>query len=125
MDNAVWIVIAVIAALVLIAGLLVGRRKRDVHRHAEAEEIRERLRREEAEVHRRESLAAETEALARSARAQADAKAAEAERLHSAAESHRGEISASREKLDQQRRQAEALDPRGAGSEGRSGRPGS
>jgi LPXTG-motif cell wall-anchored protein len=125
MDNTVWIVIAVIAALVLIAGLLVGRRRRDVHRHAEAEEIREHLRLDEAEVRHRGSLAAETEALARSARAQADAKAAEAERLHSAAESYRGEVSASLEKLDQQRQRAEALDPLPSEPAPRSGRPGS
>lgn len=114
-DNAVWIVIAVIAALAVLAVLLwAGRRQRDVRRHAQAQELREQLRREDAEVRHRESLAAETEARARAAQAEAEAKAAEAARLQHVAQGHRAEVSSSREELDERRAHADALDPRGA-----------
>lgn len=120
MDNAVWIVIAVIAALALTAALLwAGRRKRATQRRAEADEIRQRLRHEDAEVRQRESVAVETEARARAATAEADAKSAEAERLHNAAELHRTEVTASREQLTQRHQQADALDPRSAADRGR------
>jgi FtsZ-interacting cell division protein ZipA len=115
MNNAVWIVIAVIAALVLIAALLwAGGRKRAARHRNEAEEIREQLRHEDAEVRSRESIAVETEARARAAAAEADAKSAEAERLHDAAQAHRSDVIASREQLAQRHQQAEALDPRGS-----------
>ena len=66
-DNALWVVVAV-AALVAIGLLLwTVRRQRDAQRRAEAEELREQLRREDAAVRHRESIAAETEARARAA----------------------------------------------------------
>jgi len=112
-DNALWVVVAV-AALVAIGLLLwTVRRQRDAQRRAEAEELREQLRREDAAVRHRESIAAETEARARAAQAEAEAKAAEANRLQHAADGHRAEVSSSREELEKRRAQVASLDPRG------------
>lgn len=111
-NTIVWIVV-ILAALVVI-GLIfwTGRRQRETHRRAQAEEMREQLRRDDIEVRHREAIAAETEAHARAAQAEADAKAAEAQRLKNAADAHLGEVHASREDLEQRRRHVESLDPR-------------
>lgn len=110
--TAVWTVVVVLAALIAI-GLVFwyGRRQREAHLRAQADELREQLRREDVEVRHREAVAAETAARARIAQAESEAKAAEAARLQSAAEAHRSEAVGSREELEQRRRHAESLDP--------------
>lgn len=111
-NSVIWIVIAVLVGLLLIGVVLwAGRRQRDARRRAHAEELREQLRREDAELRHRESIAAETEAHARAIQAEADAKAAQAARLQNAAEGHRSAVESSREELEQRRRQAEKLAP--------------
>ena len=117
-NNAVWVVVAVVVALVAVGLLLwtLGRR-RDAKRRAEAEELREQLRREDAAVRQREAMAAETAARARAAQAEAEAKAAEANRLQHAAEGHHAEVSSSREELEKRRATVAALDPRGDNGE--------
>lgn len=107
----VGIVIAVILALIVL-GVLVwaARRRGDARRHQRAEELRERLRREDTEVRHHESIASETEARARAARAEADAKSAEAERLQNAAESHRHDVGAAREDLEKRKAHLDSMD---------------
>ena len=111
----VWIVVVVLAALVVIGMVFwAGRRQSETHRRAQAEELREQLRRDHIEVAHRESIIAEHDARARAAQAEADAKAAEAQRLKTAADAHRQEVTSSREELEQRREQLESLDPRPA-----------
>lgn len=111
----IWIVIAVIALAALGVLLWDGRRRQEAHRHAQAEEMRERLRHEDTEVRQRESIAAETEARAQAARAEAEVKAAEAARLQQRAEIHRSEVAATREELQKRHGDADALDAAGSG----------
>lgn len=119
----IWIVVAVVALVLLGVALWAGRRRELIHRHAEAEELRERLRREDSEVRQRESIAAETEARARAAQAEADAKAAEATRLQHAAQGHRSDVESGRERLEQQRAHADSLDGGGSGRSAEKPRP--
>ncbi len=51
----IWIIVAVVALIVLGIVLWGGRRRELTHRHAQAEEMREQLRHEDAEVRRAES----------------------------------------------------------------------
>lgn len=111
-NTIVWIVIAVIAAVVVIGALVwFARNKQMTRRHAQAEEIREQVRGEQAKVQRREALAEETAAKARAAQAEAEAKAAEAQRLADHAEKHRTEAATHREDLDERWSHADKLDP--------------
>ncbi|MBB3603969.1 uncharacterized protein HemX [Mycolicibacterium sp. BK556] len=112
-SNTVWIVVAVIAALIVVAALVwVGRKRQVSRRVAQAEEIREEVRQDHAKVQRREALADETAAKARAAQAEAEAKAAEAARLQENAEKHRTEAAAHRDELDEKWSHADSLDPR-------------
>lgn len=68
MANTVWILIAVVVPVVLIAATTwAGRRQGDAHRRIQANEIRKRLREEDARMRHYETIAAETEALAEQA----------------------------------------------------------
>jgi biopolymer transport protein ExbB/TolQ len=111
--NTVWIVVAVIAALIVIAALVwVGRNRQISRKTAKADEIREEVRQEHAKVQRREALADETAAKARAAQAEAEAKAAEAARLEENAAKHRDHATTRREELDEKWSEADSLDPR-------------
>lgn len=111
-NTIVWIVVAVIAAVIVIGALAwFARNKQTSRRHAQAEEIREQVLEEHVEVQRREALAEETAAKARAAQAEAEAKAAEAQRLQENAEKHRTEAASHREDLDQRWSHADDLDP--------------
>ena len=111
-NTTVWIVIAVIAALIVVAALVwVGRNRQLARRRAQAEEIREEVRQDEIKVARREALAEETAARARAAQAEAEAKAAEAARLQENADKHRSQAAEHRDDLDERRSQADSLDP--------------
>lgn len=111
-NTIVWIVIAVVAAL-LVVGLMAwaGRNRLNSRRHGQAEEIREQVRQEHTTVQRREALAEETAARARAAQAEAEAKAVEAARLQENAESHRANAASHREKLDERWSHADSIDP--------------
>ncbi|BBY67009.1 hypothetical protein [Mycolicibacterium helvum] len=110
--NTVWIVIAVIAALIVIAALVwVGRNRQVSRRRAQAGEIREEVRLENVKVQRREALADETAAKARAAQAEAEAKAAEAARLEENAAQHRSVAAEQRGELDEKWSHADELDP--------------
>ena len=110
-DNSmIWIIVAIVVALAVVAVLaIMARNKR---RHAEAERIREEVGHQTQRVEKREAFAEETAATARAARAEAEVKAAEAARLEERAATHREAVSMSREELDAQRERADALDPK-------------
>ncbi|MFP1154805.1 hypothetical protein [Mycobacterium sherrisii] len=116
--NTLWIVIAVVVALLLIAGVIVAINATRGRRHRQAEQIREQARLESAKLERREALAQETAAKARAAQAEAEVKAAEAARLQEHAAAHQSEAAASREQLEQQWDRADRIDPK-AGKHGR------
>jgi FtsZ-interacting cell division protein ZipA len=109
-NTMIWIIVAIIVAIGLVAVLAFLARNR--RRHAQAEHIREEVGRDTKRVEKREAFADETQAKARAARAEAEAKAAEAARLEGTAASHRDAVSTSREDLDARRERADALDPK-------------
>jgi FtsZ-interacting cell division protein ZipA len=110
--TVVWIV-AVVAALIVIAALVfAARKRRNEHRHVEAERMREDITTHTAKVDKRQALGDETAARARAAEAEAEAKAAEAARLKDRAAGHHEAVAASREDIDERRRRADELDPK-------------
>ncbi|BBZ76122.1 hypothetical protein MANY_14590 [Mycolicibacterium anyangense] len=111
-NTIVWIVIGVIAAVVVIGVIAwLARTKQAGRRHAQAEEIREQVLHEHRGVQRREAVAEETAAKARAAQAEAEAKAAEARRLADNADTHRAEVAARRQDLDERLSHADSIDP--------------
>jgi hypothetical protein len=112
-SNTVWIVVAVIVAILVIGALAwAARSRRNTKLHGEAERIRGEVEQDSVQVARREALADETAAKARAAKAEAEAKAAEARRLEQRAESHRSSVESSRGDLDERRAHADSIDPR-------------
>jgi hypothetical protein len=113
MNNTMWIVIAVVVAILLIAGLIVALSTvRNRRRHRQAEQIREQAKLESARLERREALGQETAAKARAAQAEAEVKAAEAARLQEHAAAHQSEAAASREQLQERWDHADRIDPK-------------
>ena len=108
-SNIVWIVIAVVVAVLLLGTLVIVTRRQ---RHLRAERIREDARVETTKLERREALADETAAKARAAQAEADVKAAEAAKLQQRAAAHQSEAAASREDLDGRWKHADDIDPK-------------
>ena len=111
-STIVLIIIAAVAAVlfvVLLARLL--RDKRNQHRHAEADKIREDARQETLHVKQREAMADETAAKARAAQAEADVKAAQASGLRQQAAVHLGEATTSRGQLNEEWDRADTMDP--------------
>ena len=101
-QDTVWIVAAVVAAIIVIVGLvLIARSRGTQKRRVEANNLREEIAAETAMVDKRQALAAETEARARAAEAEAEAKAAEAQRLRERASTHTESVEARREDLDE------------------------
>jgi cbb3-type cytochrome oxidase maturation protein len=112
-NTTMWIVIAIVAAVLVLGALAwAGRSRRNHKLHGEAERIRTEVEQESAQVARREALADETAAKARAAKAEAEVKAAEAARLEERALSHRSSVDASRDDLDERRAHADSIDPR-------------
>lgn len=111
-STIVWIVVAAIAAILVIAAVMwMAQNQRNRRRHGEAESIRDQAKEETVRVQRREALAQETSAKARAAQAEAEAKGAEAARLQERAAAHQGEVTTSRGKLNEQFERADTLDP--------------
>lgn len=109
----VGIVVAVVLALLILAVLVWALRSRaEQRRHVEAQRIREQVDQVSQQVQRREAFADETETKARAAQAEADAKAAEAARLQQRAQDHRSHVTDARQTLDEQRANADRIDPR-------------
>jgi uncharacterized protein HemX len=108
-SNIVWIVIAVVVAVLLLATLVIVSRRQ---RHLKAEQIRQHARVETSKLERREALADETAAKARAAQAEADVKAAEAARLQQRAAAHQSEAATAREDLDGRWKHADDIDPK-------------
>lgn len=112
-NNVVWIVVAVVVALVVIGLIVFAARKVGDRRHAqEADQIREKVDHDSRGVEKRAALLDETEAKARAAKAEAEAKAAEAARLTNTAATHRESVTSSQEDLAARRDRADELDPR-------------
>lgn len=111
-STTLLIVVVALAALLLVVALAwVARNKRNQHRHAEAETIRDQATEETVHVKRQEALADETAARARAAQAEADVNAAQAAGLEQQAATHRTEATTSRGKLNEQWGRADKLDP--------------
>ncbi len=111
-STIILIVVVAVAALLCLAGLVwVARNKRNQHRHAEADKIREGAKEETLHVKQQEALADETAAKARAAQAEADVKAAQASGLQQQAAAHRSEAATSRDQLNEQWDRANKLDP--------------
>lgn len=111
-STIVWIIVAVLVvlALIAVAVMLSGRRKLDRQR-AKAGDIRQQAASEETTVRRHEAEAAEHDAVARQARAEADRKAAEAEKLQLAAEERADQASTKRSEHSDRLRSADEVDP--------------
>ncbi len=116
-SDLVTVIAAVVVILVVVAVARASRRRRQ----RQAEEIRKQAKLETARVERRQALADETAAKARAAQAEAEAKAAEAARLQERAAAHQSEAATSRERLQEQWKRAEDIDPE-AGKELRESR---
>ena len=111
-STIVLIVVVAVVAILLIATIAwVARKKRNQHRHVEADKIRESAKEETLRVKQREALADETAAKSRAAQAEADVKAAQASGLQQQAAAHRSEAATSRDHLNEQWDRAEKLDP--------------
>jgi hypothetical protein len=115
----IWIIVAIIVAIGVVAALAFLARNR--RRHAQAEHIREEVGRDTQRLEKREAFADETQAKARAAKAEAEVKAAEAARLEETAASHRDAVNTSREELDARRERADALDPKRSDDQGPKG----
>ncbi|WP_240761172.1 hypothetical protein [Mycolicibacterium sp. CR10] len=112
-NNVVWIVVAVLVALVVIGlAVFAARKAGNRRRSQEADRIRAEVDHESQRVEKRAALVEETEAKARAAKAEAEAKAAEAARLAETAATHRDSVTTSREDLAARREEADDLDPR-------------
>jgi FtsZ-interacting cell division protein ZipA len=119
-STTVLIIVAAVAAVLLIAGLIwVARNSRNRQRHVEADKIREDARHETLLVNKQEALADETAAKARAAQAEADVNAAQASGLQQQAAVHRGEAVTSRDHLNEQWDRADKLDPASPASDTR------
>lgn len=118
-NTMIWIIVAIVVAIGVVAVL--GFLARNRRRHAQAERIREEVGQESQRVEKREAFADETQAKARAAKAEAEVKAAEAARLEETAASHREAATTSREELDTQRERADALDPKHSDDQGPKG----
>lgn len=113
MDNTVWIIVAVVVALIVL-GIVVYMASKTRHRRRaeEADRIREEVAEDSRRVDRQASLAQEADAKARAAQAEADAKAAEAARLSDTAAGRRDTLDSAREHINSRLSEADNLDPR-------------
>lgn len=118
-NTMIWIIVAIVVAIGVVAVLAFLARNR--RRHAQAERIREEVGQESQRVEKRQAFADETQAKARAAKAEAEVKAAEAARLEETAASHREAATTSREELDARREHADALDPKRSDDHGPKG----
>ncbi len=111
-SSIVWIVVVVVAAVLLVAGLVwVARTKRNQHRRVQAGDIREKAVQQSHEVGQREALADETAAKARVAQAEADALAAQAAGLQHQAQARHTDAATSRSEVNRQFERADKMDP--------------
>lgn len=106
-----WILLAVVALVVLVAVIMAGRKKKLERDRERAHELREEAATKATDLQKREAHAREVEADAARARAEADRKAAEAERLEAEARERAGAASAARAEHDSRLREADKLDP--------------
>lgn len=112
MDTWIWITIAVIAALLVIAALawLITRQSRG-SAHERAEAIRGDVRERASDFGERTAAVREREAEAQHTRAKADRLRAEAESIEQDAHQRRAEVDAEREDYLESLRRADEIDP--------------
>jgi FtsZ-interacting cell division protein ZipA len=111
-STIIWIVVAVIAAVSLIAAIAwVARNKRTEHHRVQAGDMREKAVEQSHKVGQREALADETAAKARAAQAEAEAMSARAAGLHHQAQAHRSDAATSRGEVNRQFERADKIDP--------------
>lgn len=113
MDNTVWIIVAVVVALIVLGAVVfLAGKARHRRRAEEADRIRQEVAEDSRRVDRQTALAQEAEARARAAQAEADAKAAEAARLADTAASRRQTLDSAKEHINSRLSEADELDPR-------------
>ena len=111
-SSIVWIVVAVVAAVLLVATIAwVARKKRTEHRRVQAGDIRDKAVEQSHEVGQREALADETAAKARAAQAEAEAMAAHSAGLQHQAQARHTEAATSRSELNREFERADKIDP--------------
>lgn len=111
-STVVWIVVAAIAVIVLLAVVWrLASTKRAERNRAQAHELRERAAASATDLQRKEATAKESEAQAAAARAEAERKAAEAERLEAEARDRMNAAQAHRQEQQEHLRRADELDP--------------
>ncbi|MCE1177974.1 MAG: hypothetical protein LWW86_02945 [Micrococcales bacterium] len=111
-NNLVWVIVAVLAALVLLWLLIVMMRRGTAESHrAEAAELRERAALHEDNVADRKERVALLEDDAAAARAEAEFKAREADQLEADSLEQRAHADRLREKQEQRWREADRIDP--------------
>ena len=111
-SSIVWIVVAVVAAVLLVAAIAwVARKRRTEHRRVQAGDIRDKAVEQSHEVGQREALADETAAKARAAQAEAEAMAAHAVGLQHQAQARRTDAATSRSEVNREFERADKIDP--------------
>jgi cell shape-determining protein MreC len=112
METWIWITIAVIAALIVIAALAwLLTRQSHGSAHRRAESIRGDVRERASDFGERTAAVREREAEAQHTRAKADRLRAEAESIEQDAHQRRSEVDAEREQYREDLRKADEIDP--------------
>jgi cell shape-determining protein MreC len=112
METWIWITIAVIAALIVIAALAwLLTRQSHGSAHRRAESIRGDVRERASDFGERTAAVREREAEAQHTRAKADRLRAEAEGIEQDAHQRRSEVDAEREQYREDLRKADEIDP--------------
>lgn len=116
-QDIIWIIVAVVVALLLLGLLAMALKKRSEHqtsaKRKEAGQLRQEAAQRGVKVRRREAEAAAVDADARKARADAELRAAEADRLEMEAKKRRRAAASERSEVDQKWDRAEHIDPDG------------
>jgi Flp pilus assembly protein TadB len=110
-STIVWIVVAVVVLLALLALALFLKNRSTSKRGQKAQAIREETRRDEVEVRKRE---AESDRM----KAEADLKAAESDELAAAARDRERDVSSSRGDITTRYERADKVDPRTTDDDG-------
>jgi chromosome segregation ATPase len=114
-STVIWIVVAVVAVLVVLAvAMLLGRKaseRKTERNRARAGELREQAAATQEGIRRHQAEADEVEARAREARAEADRKRAEAQQLEADAKEKKAVLHEHVERRDEVLQQADEIDP--------------
>lgn len=103
-ETWMWIVLAIVVALLVIGAVIAGTKKKHEHNRHEAAELREVAERQRVAVERKD-------AEARAAEAEAERVRAEADRLEALARERRGDVETQRASYSDRLDRANELDP--------------